>query len=88
MGRKKAKNKRNELTHIPEKSRKNLTLGSSVQYSILKSKDITLPTKVHLVSSDQLSRSVVSDSATPCTTAHQASLSTTNSWSPPKPMSR
>ena len=33
MGRKKAKNKRNELTHIPEKSRNNLTLGSSVQFS-------------------------------------------------------
>ena len=68
-----------------------LLLGRKVMTnldSILKSKDITLPTKVHLVSSDQLSRSVVSDSATPCTTAHQASLSTTNSWSPPKPMSR
>ena len=30
--------------------------------SILKSRDITLPTKVHLVSSVQFSRSVVSDS--------------------------
>ena len=35
----------------------------------------------------QFSRSVVSDSATPWTTAHQASLSITNSQSPPKPMS-
>ena len=35
----------------------------------------------------QFSRSVVSDSATPWTTARQASLSITNSQSPPKPMS-
>ena len=36
----------------------------------------------------QFSRSVVSDSyVTPWTTAHQASLSITNCWSPPKPMS-
>ena len=35
----------------------------------------------------QFSRSVVSDSATPWTAAHQASLSITNSRSPPKPMS-
>ena len=39
------------------------------------------------ISSVQVSRSVVSDSATPWTAAHQASLSTTNSWSPAKPMS-
>ena len=35
----------------------------------------------------QFSHSVMSDSATPWTTAHQASLSITNSQSPPKPMS-
>ena len=36
----------------------------------------------------QFSHSVMSDSfLTPWTTAHQASLSITNSWSPPKPMS-
>ena len=35
----------------------------------------------------QFSRSVMSDSATPWTAAHQASLSITNSQSPPKPMS-
>ena len=35
----------------------------------------------------QFSRSVMADSATPQTAAHQASLSITNSWSPPKPMS-
>ena len=35
----------------------------------------------------QFSCSVVSDSATPWTTARQASLSITNSWSPPKLMS-
>ena len=34
----------------------------------------------------QFSRSVMSDSATPWTTAHQASLSITNSRSSPKPM--
>ena len=38
-------------------------------------------------SSVQFSRSVVSDSATAWTTAHQASLSIINSQSPPKPMS-
>ena len=38
----------------------------------------------HLV---QFSHSVVSDSVTPWTAAHQASLSISNSWSPPKPMS-
>ena len=35
----------------------------------------------------QFSRSVVSDSVTPRTTVHQASLSITNSQSPPKPIS-
>ena len=35
----------------------------------------------------QFSRSVVSDSVTPWTAARQASLSITNSWSAPKPMS-
>ena len=35
----------------------------------------------HRFSSVQFNRSVVSDSATPWTTAHQASLSVTNSWS-------
>ena len=38
-------------------------------------------------SSIQLSHSVMSDSATPWTSARQASLSITNSRSPPKPMS-
>ena len=41
----------------------------------------------YVISSVQLSCSVVSDSVIPWTTAHQASLSITNSWSPPKPMS-
>ena len=40
-----------------------------------------------IISSAQFSCSVVSNSATPWITAHQASLSITNSWSPPKPMS-
>ena len=40
-----------------------------------------------VVSSVQFSRSVMSDSATPETAACQASLSITNSQSPPKPMS-
>ena len=35
----------------------------------------------------QFSSSVTSDSVTPWTAARQASLSITNSWSPPKPMS-
>ena len=39
------------------------------------------------ISSVQFSCSVVSLFATPWTAAHQASLSTTNSWSPLKPMS-
>ena len=39
------------------------------------------------ISSVQFSRSVVSNSVTPWTAALQASLSITNSWSPPKPMS-
>ena len=41
----------------------------------------------HGVTSVQFSRSVVSDSATPWTAAHQASLSITNSWSLLKVMS-
>ena len=36
---------------------------------------------------NQFSRSVVSDSETPWIAARQASLSITNSWSPPKPIS-
>ena len=40
-----------------------------------------------LISSVQFSHSVMSDSATPWTTAHQASFSITNSQSLPKPMS-
>ena len=43
--------------------------------------------KRQLYTSVQFSCSVVSDSATPRTAARQASLSITNSWSPPKPMS-
>ena len=39
------------------------------------------------ISTDQFSCSVVSDSVTPWTAARQASLSITNSQSPPKPMS-
>ena len=52
-----------------------------------------LPHKWHItelkafISSVQFSCSVVSDSVTPWTTAHQASLSITNSQSSPKPMS-
>ena len=42
---------------------------------------------LYLFSSVQLSRSVVSDSATPWTAARQASLSITNSWSLLKLMS-
>ena len=41
----------------------------------------------YIISSVQFSRSVVSDSATPWTAAHQASLSITNSWSLLKLMS-
>ena len=47
------------------KIKRHLLLGRKVMInldSILKGKDITLPTKVHLVSSVQFSRSVVSDS--------------------------
>ena len=40
-----------------------------------------------LLYSVQFSPSVVSDSFDPMNWAHQASLSITNSWSPPKPMS-
>ena len=40
------------------------------QDSILKSRDITLPTKVHLVSSVQFSSSVVSESLRPCELQH------------------
>ena len=56
--------------------------------SILKSRDISLPTKVCPVkfSSVQL-LSHVQLFATPWTAARQASLSITNSQSPPKPMS-
>ena len=39
------------------------------------------------MSVSEFSHSVVSDSATPWTAARQASLSITNSWTPPKPMS-
>ena len=45
-----------------------LLLGRKVMtnlHSILKNRDITLPTKVHLVSSVQVSRSVMSDSLRP-----------------------
>ena len=38
------------------------------------------------LSNVQFNRSVMSDCVTPWTTARQASLSITNSWSPPKPM--
>ena len=73
--------------------------------SILKSRDITLPTKVRLVKAMvfpvimygceswtikkavQFSRSVMSDSVTSWTAAHQASLSITNSQSLLKLMS-
>ena len=41
----------------------------------------------YTISSVQFSHSVMSDSATPRTAAHQASLSITNSWSLPKLMS-
>ena len=54
-----------------------LLLGRKVMtnlHSILKSRDITLPTKVHLVRSDQ-SLSCVRLFATPGTTARQAPLS-------------
>ena len=40
-----------------------------------------------MFSSVHFSHSVMSDSATPWTTACQSSLSVTNSWGPPKPMS-
>ena len=46
----------------------------------LKAKNITTISSVHLLSPDQLF-------ATPCTSAHQASLSIINSWSLPKLMS-
>ena len=40
----------------------------------------------HGIWSTEFSHSVKSNSSTPRTAAHQASLSITNSWSPPKPM--
>ena len=46
-----------------------------------------LKRKLESLYSVQFSRSVMSDSATPWTAARQASLSITNSQSPPKPMS-
>ena len=46
-----------------------------------------LKRKLESLYSVQFSRSVMSDSATPWTAARQASLSITNSRSPPKPMS-
>ena len=46
-----------------------------------------LPYAPAILSSVQFSCSVMSDSATPWTTAYQASLSITNSWSLPKLMS-
>jgi len=46
-----------------------------------------LPYEPAILSSVQFSHSVVSDSATPWTTACQASLSISNSWSLPKLMS-
>ena len=59
--------------------------------SILKSRDITLLTTAQLVKAMvfpvQFSCSAVSDSVTPWTAAHQASLSITNSWSLLKLMS-
>ena len=48
---------------------------------------LSAPGSASQFSSVQFSHSVMSDSATPWTAAHQASLSTTNSQSPPKPMS-
>ena len=54
--------------------------------SILKSRDVTFPTKVDLVSSVQL-LSHVRLFATPWTAAHQDSLSITNTQSSPKLMS-
>ena len=65
-----------------------LLLGRKVMTnldSILKSRDITLPTKVHLSSIQSLSH--VWLFATPWTAACQASLSNTNSQSLPKLMS-
>ena len=47
----------------------------------------TLYSSLLSMQSVQFSRSVVSDSATPWTTARQAFLSITNSWSLPKPVS-
>ena len=74
--------------------KRRLLLGRKVMTnldSIFKSRDITLPTKVRLVSSVQFSSvqslSCVRLFVTPWITAHQASLSITNSRSPPKPMS-
>ena len=63
--------------------------------NILKSRDITLATNVHLVKAMVLpvqfssvqSFSHVRLFVTPRTAACKASLSITNSWSPPKPMS-
>jgi len=68
--------------------RNNGTYTHSYNQSILKKR----VQEIHLVNkgnqnSVQFSCSAVSDSATPRTAAHQASLSITNSQSPPKPMS-
>ena len=70
--------------------KRRLLLGRKVMTnldSILKSRDITLSTKVCLVSSFKFSCSVMSNSVIPWTAAHQASLSITNSQSLPKLMS-
>ena len=69
--------------------KRHLLLGRKVMTNLdstLRSGDITLPAEVHLVSSVQ-SLSLIRVFAIPWTAARQASLSITNSQSPPKPMS-
>jgi len=66
-----------------------ISVGSSKEQESSRktSTSVLLTVPKPLTVSVQFSRSVVSDSVTPWTAAHQASLSITNSWSLPKLMS-
>ena len=85
LSRKNEKKKKKELLSDVE-------FGSQLglYHLALKVTDLSQPIHLHRTllfqfSSVQFSSSVVSDSVTPWTAAHQASLSITNSQSPPKP---
>ena len=60
---------------------------SLMNLTVIEKEEYKLITNINLYTSFQFSCSVVSDSVTPWTAACQASLSNTNSWSLPKPMS-